>query len=66
MPTVHQSLIEQARARYGSISSCNGLPLDDGFTVMGSKLLFWFNDSRGSTHVVQTEYPHECQYDIAA
>ena len=46
-------LIERAKSRYKYVEvlrSKQDLP----YTIMGGKLIVWFNDSNGSTHIEST------------
>ena len=50
------NLIRQAINRHGEIKPCclSGI-LIDAFTTYAGKVLFWYNDKDGSTHVVTCE-----------
>lgn len=58
MDTLKHSLIEKARRTYRAVHPC-GLKerLEDCFTIVGNKCVFWFNTEDNSTHVVVAELP---------
>jgi hypothetical protein len=48
-----ESMIEEAIQRHGDIKPC-GIKetLDDCFTIQLDMILFWYNDSQDSTHII--------------
>jgi hypothetical protein len=48
-------LIKEARRQYGYIAPCANKQLQECFTEERGKVMFWFNDSRGNTHMVSRE-----------
>jgi len=50
-----KELIRQARARYGRILPCVGKTFPQCFLNQNGKLQFWFNDTRGNTHLLYGE-----------
>jgi hypothetical protein len=48
------ALIQQAKDKYRDIFPTGRMEtLDDCFTVRGDELIFWFNTSEGTTHVLK-------------
>jgi hypothetical protein len=54
MDNVKEKLIEQAREKYGKVQACGNRKWDDSFTVHDDQLMLWFNDAKGSTHLIST------------
>jgi hypothetical protein len=51
-----EKCISEARARHGKISLCSKCnSFVESITEFGGKLLFWYNDSIGSTHTIVIE-----------
>ena len=56
MTIAKQLLVIQALKKYGTISPCSGADSFTGaFTQDLGYLLFWFNDTRDSTHIVKVK-----------
>lgn len=56
MNQVKQELIESAINQYRRIFPCgNKVRIEEGFTVEGKELLFWFNTEDNSTHLLSRE-----------
>lgn len=55
MSRTERELLAQAKARFGSIAPCRGKTFTQCFLVQDGKLQFWFNDSRGNTHLLYVE-----------
>jgi hypothetical protein len=51
-PTVLQALIGRARALYGDVTPCHGKTWEDCITYHRGRLVFWFNDTSGSTRTI--------------
>ncbi len=55
MEHLKSSLIEQAQDKYKTIIPYNNMSsLEDGFSVVGNVLLFWFDTVDSSSHLVST------------
>ena len=54
MDQVKQKMIEQARKQYGKVQACGDRKWDESFTIHNDQLMLWFNDSKGSTHLIST------------
>ncbi len=53
MKDLKEKLISQAQRRYSFIRPCaTKQKLDECFTITNGKLIFWFNTSDNSTHVM--------------
>lgn len=46
------AMIAEAARKHGPVRPCAGRTFDECFTREGEAVLFWFNDSRGSTRIV--------------
>ena len=58
METLQQSLSEKARETYRNVYPCGfDRRLQDCFTTMGDKYVFWFNTDDRSTHIVVAKLP---------
>jgi hypothetical protein len=56
MSELQNKLIKEAREIYHQIFPCSSKRrLEDCFTIMDNKYLFWFNTADRSTHVVTGE-----------
>lgn len=50
------ALIRQAREKYVEIFPAGRMKtLEECFTVRGDELIFWFNTSEGTTHVIREQ-----------
>ena len=56
MSRIERQLIARAKARYGRIAPCRGKTFTQCFRVQDGRLQFWFNDSRGNTHLLYTDH----------
>lgn len=57
MNTTKRLLVMKALRKYGIITPCSdAADFAGAFTQEMGLLLFWFNDRRGSTHIVKVEY----------
>ncbi len=55
MEHLKSSLIEQAQDKFTTIVPYNNMSsLEDGFSVVGNVLLFWFDTVDSSSHLVST------------
>ncbi len=56
MNRIKKDLMEAARQQYSKIFPCGSMDrVEDGFTVEGKLLLFWFNTEDNSTHLLTQE-----------
>jgi len=56
MSELQEELIESAIHQYRRIFPCgNKIKIEEGFTVEGRQLLFWFNTEDNSTHLLSRE-----------
>ncbi len=56
MNNIKKSLIESACKQYREIFPCGSMEsIEEGFTVEGKMLLFWFNTEDNSTHLLTQE-----------
>jgi hypothetical protein len=56
MDDIRRELLRNTLNEYGEIyPACGKRSLEECFTVEDSKILFWFNDSTGNTHVRITD-----------
>jgi hypothetical protein len=56
MSALQKKLIKQARETYHQIFPCSSKrSLEECFTIMDKKYLFWFNTADRSTHVLAAE-----------
>lgn len=56
MNEIQDELIETALAQFRRIFPCgNKSKIEEGFTVEGQHLLFWFNTEDNSTHLLSRE-----------
>ncbi|MBL8027501.1 MAG: hypothetical protein JNL74_13860 [Fibrobacteres bacterium] len=53
MSDIQESMIEEAVSMYGVIKPCSGKTIEQSFTRVKNKLLFWFNDFHNSTRIIQ-------------
>jgi len=53
MSDIQQSMIEEAVSKFGTIKPCSGKTIDQSFTRVKNKLLFWFNDFHNSTRIIE-------------
>lgn len=54
MDQAKQKMIEQAREQYGKVQACGNRKWEESFTTHNDQLLLWFNDAKGSTHLIST------------
>lgn len=54
-PAAQLLLLAEAVDAYGEIAPCAGRSWEQCFTEEGGVARLWFNDSKGSTHVVTRE-----------
>ncbi len=56
MNRIKKDLMAAARQQYNKIFPCGSMDrVEDGFTVEGKLLLFWFNTEDNSTHLLTQE-----------
>ncbi len=56
MNQVQEELIESALTQYRRIFPCgNKIRIEEGFTIEGRQLHFWFNTEDNSTHLLSRE-----------
>jgi hypothetical protein len=51
-------LLREAERRYGRIHPCGNKTFDECYSIVGTNLLFWFNDEADSSHVVRAPSAH--------
>ncbi len=60
MDNVREQLLARARAAFGDIGPTSSrTSLEDCFTVVGSKVILWFNDTKGNTRAIVGYRPRE-------
>jgi len=52
---IKDEMIAEAKEEYGEISPCGRKTIDECFTTEGDLIIFWFNNSKGSTKIVTRE-----------
>jgi len=52
MDARQKKMVKLATEKYGQIVAIRGKSLEESFTEESGMLIFWFNDVKGSTHII--------------